>query len=84
MINPIKERKAIRAIQHLLVVGRRLSFEKMPHDKFFIFFDRIEYLPSLILEKKDRTDTFEEYLESICEDFNCNEVMVWYRSIDEY
>ena len=39
--------------------------------------DEIEYLPVLMLDEKDRTQEFEEYLKEICEKYSF--MPIWYR-----
>lgn len=50
---------------------------KEPYEETFNLLDEIEYLPVLMLDEKDRTQEFEEYLKGICEKYSF--MPIWYR-----
>jgi len=78
----VKEEKlynAILAIQDLIIRARNLAYQKHPSEALTELLDEIEYLPALILEKKDRTDFFEFYLEGICTEYGFPDVWNRYR-----
>lgn len=74
MIQPEKLNSAILAIQDLIIRARSFAYQNYPNEKLAEFLDGIEYLPGLILEKEDRTDSFEQYLEGLCNDYGIPEV----------
>ena len=69
MIQEKRLRGAYKAIHDLLLIGRQMAFEKMDYASMARFFDQAELLPALLLEERDRTQYFEEYLESIASEF---------------
>jgi hypothetical protein len=81
----IKQRAALKAIHRLLIQGRIMSYDGINNREFkgedlFTFFDHIEYLPTLLLETEDRSRVFGEYLEGICQEYNCPFIFVEYTS----
>ena len=70
-----KEKAGISVLQKLLVHGRMMANENKEYD-FVKFFDDLEYLPSLILEPQDSSILFEDYLKSICSEFNCTHIYI--------
>lgn len=79
MIATHKQKKAIQAIHDLMIEARVFAAEERSHEQLFRFFDHLEYLPALMLEEKDQTIFFEEYLEGICLEFNCMRAIKGYR-----
>jgi hypothetical protein len=74
---------ALKAIQRLLIHGRMMSFDglagkKLEGQVLFEFFDHLEYLPGLLLEDKDTSVRFKEYLARICQQYNCYQIYLEY------
>ncbi len=82
MIDPQKLTKAIKVIQDLVIVGRTLAYEGCSSQFMAEYLDHLEYLPGLMLEEKDQTDFFEEYLRAIVVSYKCPHVLVWYEKND--
>lgn len=78
MIENQKQRKAIQAIQELIVKARNYSYQNMPYERLAVFLDDLEYLPSLIVEDKDNTILFEDNLRDICDRNCCMDVFIRY------
>ena len=74
MITEKKMLPSIKAIQDLIIEGRKMSFNKTSNESMYEFLDYMEYLPALIIEKNDNTDLFEEHLKEICQEFKINHV----------
>lgn len=79
MIIEKKHRAEIDAIRDLIIHGRWLTFEGISKDLMIDFLDKVEYLPELVLNEKSTTQSFEEYLQMICENFDCMEILVRYK-----
>lgn len=79
MIAENKLKKALQAIQDLIIEARILAYENISNKDIAEFLDSIEYLPALIIEEKDRTQLFENYLYSIFNTHNCLNVIKKYR-----
>jgi len=62
-------RKAIKAIQNVLIEGRAMAYRGNPHAQIAKLLDHAEFLPGLILEPDDETSTFGEYLAGIVQEF---------------
>lgn len=69
MINPLKFTRALEAIHGLIIESRIYVGEKKSYDSIFEFIDELEYLPTLILQDKDLTNEFNDYLLFICEKY---------------
>lgn len=67
MIEPSKHRSALRALNFVLVMARKMAFERAPHETIAKVLDWAEVLPMLMLEEEDRTATFRSYLEALVE-----------------
>ena len=80
MIEDRKQKKAIQAIQDLIIEARSLAYQNFPNKKLAEFLDGIEYLPALIIEEKDNTDLFERFLKDFCVCNNCLNVINRYES----
>lgn len=78
MIENQKQKKAIQAIQDLIVKARNFSCQNMSYERLAEFLDDLEYLPSLIVEDKDNTTLFEDYLRDICDRNCCMDVFIRY------
>ena len=61
MVNKDKQRRALLAINSILVLSRRLAHEGRSDDLATIL-DIAEYLPILMLEPDDRTEAFRQQL----------------------
>ena len=70
VIKKEKEKIALRIIQLLAIKGRTMAYEKEDYNHLAKLMDDLEYLPALMLEEKDRTKTFGDYLGGIEETFN--------------
>lgn len=79
MINKEKLNSSILSIQDLIIRTRNLAYQKHAVEKLAELLDSIEYLPALILEKEDRTDLFENYLEEICNKYDFPDVLNKYK-----
>jgi hypothetical protein len=79
MIREDKLNNSILAIQDLVIRARNLAYQKHSVEELANFLDGIEYLPALILEKKDRTNEFEFYLEGLCNQYGFPEILDKYR-----
>lgn len=79
MIATNKHSKAIQAVQDLIIEARSLAYQKIPGEKLAEFLDGVEYLPALFLEKEDRTELFENYLEEFCNRYNCSGILNKYK-----
>ena len=75
MIESGKQIKAIQAIQDLIIEARSLAYNKTEHIHLAEFLDSIEYLPGLIVEEKDNTALFEQYLNNLYSENNCMNVV---------
>lgn len=80
MIESNKQKKAIQAIQDLIIEARSLAYNKADHLRLAEFLDSIEYLPGLIIEEKDNTGLFEQYLNDLCSENNCMNVVNRYNT----
>ncbi|HRH43414.1 MAG TPA: hypothetical protein PKY82_17420 [Pyrinomonadaceae bacterium] len=75
MIKENKTRRAIKIVQDLIIVARNFGYEDKEPNYIAKFLDRVELLPGLILEEKDRTDLFEQCVRDICDIYGCEEVI---------
>jgi len=81
MVDDKKLGDAILAIHDLIIRARIMAFEKVSNEVMFDFLDELEYLPALILEnKRENTKRFEEYLEFICNRYNCPGILIKYKN----
>jgi hypothetical protein len=51
MIDPDMLGKAIRAVQQVIIEGRRMAYDKAPHDRIAALLDHGEYLPGSSLSQ---------------------------------
>ena len=78
MIRTEKQDIANRTIHDLLIHGRILAYKKKDTD-FAHYFDELEYLMGLILDRtNDRTEQFEVALKATCNHYDCEHVFVKY------
>ncbi len=80
MVENRKQKKAIQAIQDLIIEARNLAHKNSPAKELAEFLDGVEYLPALIIEEKDNTDLFEKFLKDFCTCNNCMNVVNRYES----
>ena len=80
MIESKKQKKAIQAIQDLIIEVRNLAYQNYPSKDLAEFLDGVEYLPALIVEENDRTELFEIFLTDLCVRNNCMSVVNRYES----
>ena len=83
MITPKKNRRAIKAIHNLMIRLKINIVQELPHRELYNLIDELEYLPILLLNKEDRTQEFEEYLEKICSQFQCMRIWEQYQDEEE-
>lgn len=83
MIPPEKNRRAIKAIHNLMILLKINIVQELPHRELYNLIDELEYLPILLLNKEDRTQEFEEYLEKICSQFQCMRIWEQYQDEEE-
>ncbi|WP_315037866.1 GTP-binding protein EngB [Capnocytophaga sputigena] len=83
MIPPEKNRRAIKAIHNLMIRLKINIVQELPHRELYNLIDELEYLPILLLNKEDRTQEFEEYLEKICSQFQCMRIWEQYQDEEE-
>ena len=83
MIPPEKNRRAIKAIHNLMIRLKINIVQELPHRELYNLIDELEYLPILLLNKEDRTQEFEEYLEKICSQFQCMRIWEQYQNEEE-
>lgn len=83
MIPPKKNRRAIKAIHNLMIRLKINIVQELPHRELYNLIDELEYLPILLLNKEDRTQEFEEYLEKICSQFQCMRIWEQYQNEEE-
>jgi len=83
MITPEKNRPAIKAIHNLIIRLKINIVQELPHRELYNLIDELEYLPILLLNKEDRTQEFEEYLEKICSQFQCMRIWEQYQNEEE-
>jgi hypothetical protein len=78
MVDAIKQKKALKAVQDLICHGRKLGYEGADSQTLAKFLDDLEYLPGLMLEGSDRTEVFEKHLKGMCGDYDCSYIVTWY------
>ena len=83
MIPPEKNRRAIKAIHNLMIRLKINIVQELPHRELYNLIDELEYLPILLLNKEDKTQEFEEYLEKICSQFQCMRIWEQYQDEEE-
>jgi hypothetical protein len=62
MIAAGKEKGALRAIQELLILGRKLAREQVAHERLAALLDASECLAGLVASEEDCTERFQSYL----------------------
>lgn len=69
MLKRNKERAALKAMNAVLVIARKMAFERVDHQTLAGVLDVAELLPMLILEEEGRSETFREQLEGLAARF---------------
>lgn len=80
MIEVSKSKKALVAIQDLIIRVRTFAYEKKDYSEIAELLDDIEYLPALIVEEVNNTELFENYLANTCSKFGFNDIIQKYQS----
>jgi hypothetical protein len=80
MIEGRKQKKAIQAVQDLIIEARNLSYQNNLCKDLAEFLDGVEYFPALIVEETDNTGLFEKSLKEFCISNNCMNVLNRYES----
>ena len=76
----LQEKKALKAIFRLLHQGRAMAFEGMPSEKIAWYFDELDYLMGLVVSwNDDRSQQFEDALESVCAKYNCTHIVAEFK-----
>jgi hypothetical protein len=70
MIATSKYKQAVRALQDVFILARKLAHERADHEEIARLLDYAEYLPALILEEEDTTNEFRDNLVEIAEQFS--------------
>lgn len=65
MVQQEKSSSALSSLQAVLVLARLMAYEQRPHEDIARVLDVAEYLPALLLEKRDTTREFRECLEGL-------------------
>ena len=65
MVPPTKSVRALEALNEVLVLARQMAYESRSHREIGEVLDVAEYLPCLLLETEDRTELFEQPLQSL-------------------
>jgi hypothetical protein len=71
MIAKEKEVAALKALQHVIIRGRTIAYEKADHAKIADLMDRAEYLAALLYDKEDMTKAFRANLLELAERHQC-------------
>jgi hypothetical protein len=79
MIKEEKLNNSILAVQDLIIRARNLAYQSHPTEMLAEFLDGVEYLLALMLEKEDRTELFERFLEELCVRYGFTEILDKYR-----
>ena len=78
MIKEDKNKKALKAIQDLIIEAGTMAYKNVSSKDLAEFLDDLEYLPALIIEG-DNTELFENYLKEFCSKRNCIHVLNRYK-----
>lgn len=70
MIQKEKQEKALKSIHNSIIHIKMMILKEKTPKEIFDYVDEIEYLPSLLLSKKDNTIIFEQHLENISKNFD--------------
>ena len=75
MIDKTKEKQALKIVHDFVIKAKSFAYEEKDAKFMAEFPDKVEYLPALMLEERDRTDFFQRYSKGICEQFECDDVL---------
>jgi len=75
------EKKAIIAIQDLIIQAKIMAGKQKSHEDLFNYLDNLEFLPTLILYKEDKGDEFEIKLEEICMKYDFPYILKKYKGL---
>ncbi len=62
MISADKSQNALRALNHVLVLARKMAYDGVEHRSIAEVLDVAEYLPQLLADEHDQTALFGEHL----------------------
>jgi hypothetical protein len=65
MISTEKAQNALRALNHVLVLARKMAYDGVSHKEIAEVLDIAEYLPRLLAAEDDRTPAFRQCLEDL-------------------
>lgn len=69
MVSLEKNSNALKIIQKLVIHARKMAYDKESHEKIAALLDDIEYLPGLINDASDQTETFRQYVVGIADKY---------------
>ena len=69
MVQSDKLDNALHALQGVLVIARSMAYDGAPYEALARVLDTAEYLPSLIWDATDRTETFRTHLVGLASEF---------------
>lgn len=62
MISAAKYQNALRAINHVLVLARKMAYDRVDQKEIADVLDVAEYLPRLLADEQDQTSAFRDCL----------------------
>jgi hypothetical protein len=62
MIPTEKAQNALRALNHVLVLARKMAYDRVAHKEIAEVLDIAEYLPRRLAEEEDQTSAFRQCL----------------------
>lgn len=65
MIPPKQTQQALRALNHVLVLARKMAYDHVSHSEIADVLDVAEYLPQLVAADDDRSAAFRQNLEGL-------------------
>jgi hypothetical protein len=65
MIPTEKAQNALRSLNHVLVLTRKMAYDRVAHKDVAEVLDIAEYLPRLLAEQDDQTSAFRKCLEDL-------------------
>ncbi len=65
MIDLQQQKRALAALQALLITGRTISLDNALQKNVVDIFDGVEYLVALMIEEDDQTSRFFDYLREL-------------------
>jgi hypothetical protein len=79
MIKPEKIFPAFAALQELFISARWKVGKGEKSEAIYDLLDGAEYLAGMASEAEDKTDSFEQYLEMLCERHSCHQALRAFR-----